>query len=110
MSVPSRRRRGLHRLRRVASATSLALFVATILALARVFRLGASPLGASVSLYGATVAYGLAEMAKLRERHLFRPGQPPPRHSAIVWWALRVMLVVAVSTLPAVMVLGGLNR
>ena len=110
MSIPSRRRRGLHRLQHLASAASLALFVAAVLALARVLRLGASPLWASASLYGATVAYGLAEMAKLRERHLFRPGQPPPPHSAIVWWTLRVILVTAVSTLPAVMVLGGLTR
>lgn len=109
MSIPSRRRRVLHRLRRVATFSALALFVASIAALAQVFRIGASPLWASASLYGATVAYGLAEMVKLRERYLFRPGQPPPAHSAIVWWTLRVVLVAVVSTLPAVMVLGGLT-
>ena len=84
-------------------------FVGTVVGLVRVFTLGASPLWASAGLYGATVSYGLAEMAKLRERHLFRPTQPPPPHSAFVWWTLRVLLVTGVATLPAVMMLGGLT-
>lgn len=109
MSIPSSRRRALHRFRRAVSASALVLFVVTAAALTRVFTQGTSPLGAALGLYGATAAYGLAEMAKLRERHLFRPGRPPPEHSALVWWAIRVVLVATVSTLPAVMLLGGLT-
>jgi hypothetical protein len=90
-------------------ASTLVLVIGTVVGLVRVFTLGASPLWASAALYGATVGYGLAEMAKLRERHLFRPGQPPTPDSAFVWWTLRVLLVTGVATLPAVMMLGGLT-
>jgi hypothetical protein len=93
----------------VALGSTLVFSIGTVVGLVRVFTLGASPLWASAGLYGATVGYGLAEMAKLRERRLFRPGQPPPPHSALVWWALRVLLVTGVATLPAVMMLGGLT-
>lgn len=108
MSVPSRRRRSLHRAQRVSGLVSFGFAVAAVFALAYTFQRGGSPLWAAATVYGATVAYGTREMLKLRERTLFRPGGPPPPHSALLWWLLRLTVVVLVSSLPAVMLLGGL--
>ncbi len=87
---------------------SAAFFAGTSASLAHTFLRGGSPLWAAACIYGATVAYGMREMLKLRERKLFHPGKPPAPHSALAWWALRIGVVVVVSTLPAVMLLGGL--
>jgi hypothetical protein len=110
MSVPSARRRGLRRVQALATGIAALLAVGMAVGVLRVFTAGASPLPAAASLYGATVAYGLREMAKLRERRLFRPGRPAEPHSAVVWWLLRLVLIAVVSTLPAVMLLGGLTN
>lgn len=110
MSAPSRRRRPLRRLRLAARLTAAICFVGTLAGAAGVFTAGASPLPAAGALYAATVAWGVGEMAHLRERTLFRPGRPPPPHSALLWWTGRLLVVLAVSTLPAALLIGGLTR
>ena len=110
MSAPSRRRRGLRRLRAASRGIAVLCFVGAAVGVARFFSHDASPIPATAALYVATVAYGLSEMAALRERHLFRPGRAAPTDSALLWWALRIPLVIAVSTLPAALLLGGLTR
>lgn len=106
----SPRRRGLRRTRRVLATAAGILFVATGVATVRVLSAGASPLPAATLVYAASVAFGLSEMVKLRERVLFRPSGPPPAASPWRWWAPRLVMVLAVSTLPAVLLLGGLTR
>lgn len=110
MSAPSARRRGLRRLRGGARAIAGLAFLLAAGTVAAVFLADGSPLTAAGALYGATVAWGVGEMAHLRERHLFRPGRPPPADSSVVWWTVRLILVAAVSTLPAALLLGGLTR
>lgn len=110
MTPPSARRRPLRTAHRWAAITAGGLFLLALAAVARVFTSGASPLPAALALYTATVAYGVGEMVRLRERTLFRPVRPPPPHSPLMWWVLRLSLVVVVSTLPAVLLLGGLTN
>ncbi len=97
-------------MQRLCLGLAVPLFAAALVWVILVLRSGVSPLGAAVALYSATVAYGLAEMAKLRERHLFRPNADAPRRSPLRWWAPRIVLVVVVATMPAVLLLGGLTR
>lgn len=91
-----------------ARSIAAACFLGMLVGVAGVFAAGASPLPAAGALYAATVAWGVGEMAHLRERVLYRPQRPPPPHSALLWWGVRLVVVVLVSTLPAALMLGGL--
>jgi hypothetical protein len=78
-------------------------------------RPGASPGPAAAVLYLSTVAYGVAEMLKLRERVLFGPGRgregspsPAGLGERLRWWLPRLLLVLVVAALPAALLLGGL--
>ncbi|MBT8403018.1 MAG: hypothetical protein KJP18_04105 [Gemmatimonadetes bacterium] len=110
MSIPSRRRRGIRGFRRAATVVGAVGFVGAIVEIGRVFLADGSPLTAATALYAATVAYGMGQMAALRERLVFRPGPPRPRDRAWLWWAVRVVVVLLASTLPAALLLGGLSQ
>ncbi|NIP81235.1 MAG: hypothetical protein GWM90_19275 [Gemmatimonadetes bacterium] len=61
-------------------------------------------------LYATGVSYGLAEMTRLYERHRRRcreclEGTGPH----LRWWALRILLVLTVSTLPVLLLLPALS-
>lgn len=110
MSIPSRRRRGIRGFRRVTTLVGAVGFAGAIAEIGRVFLADGSPITAAAALYAATVAYGMGQMAALRERLVFRPGAPPTRDRAWLWWAVRVLVVLLASTLPAALLLGGLSR
>jgi hypothetical protein len=110
VSIPSRRRRGIRGVRRFATAVAIIGFFGAVFEIGRVFVADGSPLTAAVALYAATVAYGMGQMAALRERLVFRPGAPRARDRAWLWWALRIVVVLLASTLPAALLLGGLSR
>jgi hypothetical protein len=110
VSIPSRRRRGIRRLRRGATFVGAIGFVGAVVEIGRVFLSDGSPLTAAVALYAATVAYGIGQMAALRERLVFRPGAPRPRDRAWLWWVVRLVVVLLASTLPAALLIGGLSR
>jgi hypothetical protein len=107
---PPYRRRRLRTAYRWLRGGGWAVFAATGVLVARAAMGRGSAFPAAAAMYGGTVAFGLGEMARLRERVLFGPaadGSPP---GSLRWWLPRVILVLAVATLPAVLILGGLGR
>ena len=109
-------RRGLRRARALLHGTAGVGFAVALALTAWVaLRPGTSPAPAAAVLYGATVAYGVAEMLKLRERVLFGPGRerrggetPGGLTEPLRWWGPRLLLVLVVAALPAALLLGGL--
>lgn len=110
-SAPPRHR--LRIARRALGVLAWTAFAATAALTLRVALRGGSALLPAALLYGGAVAYGVAEMTKLRERVLFGPGSretpPTPSLSSTVrWWLPRLLLVLVVAAFPAVLLLGGL--
>lgn len=111
-SAPPRRR--LRAARRILGVLAWTAFAATAALTLRVAVRGGSALLPAALLYAGAVAYGVAEMTKLRERGLFGAGSreraaAPSLSSAVRWWLPRLVLVFVVAAFPAVLLLGGLR-